>query len=155
MHWRRKWQPTPVFLPGESQGRGSLVGCSPWGREESDTTEVTWQQQVGPSQVPLSNHPCVDLEQRVKIINCRHHLWSGVSRLLHVIFFFLSFFFFFALSDVSILLDFQEGTSLHHWRSLHLVRHFSLSCPPPSCFTPSTSLKPGTLDQGIRSGMLA
>ena len=32
MHWRRKWQPTPAFLPGESQGRGSLVGCSPWGR---------------------------------------------------------------------------------------------------------------------------
>ena len=32
MHWRRKWQPTPVFLPGESQGWGSLVGCSPWGR---------------------------------------------------------------------------------------------------------------------------
>ena len=31
-HWRRKWQPNPVFLPGESQGRGSLVGCSPWGR---------------------------------------------------------------------------------------------------------------------------
>ena len=29
MHWRRKWQPTPVFLPGESQGRGSLVSCSP------------------------------------------------------------------------------------------------------------------------------
>jgi len=45
MHWRRKWQPTPVFLPGESQGRGSLVGCSPWGRTESDTTEATWQQQ--------------------------------------------------------------------------------------------------------------
>ena len=41
MDWRRKWQPTPVFLPGESQGRGSLVGCSPWGRTESDTTEVT------------------------------------------------------------------------------------------------------------------
>ena len=32
MHWRRKWPPTPVFLPGESHGRGSLVGCSPWGR---------------------------------------------------------------------------------------------------------------------------
>ena len=30
LHWRRKWQPTPVFLPGESRGRGSLVGCSPW-----------------------------------------------------------------------------------------------------------------------------
>ena len=45
MHWRRKWQPTPVFLPGESQGQGSLVGCCLWGRTESDTTEVTWQQQ--------------------------------------------------------------------------------------------------------------
>ena len=41
MHWRRKWQPTPVFLPGESQGRGSLVGCHLWGRTESDTTEST------------------------------------------------------------------------------------------------------------------
>ena len=41
MHWRRKWQPTPVFLPGESQGRGSLVGCRLWGHTESDTTEVT------------------------------------------------------------------------------------------------------------------
>ena len=41
MHWRRKWQPTPVFLPGESQGRGSLVGFCLWGRTESDTTEAT------------------------------------------------------------------------------------------------------------------
>ena len=41
MHWRRKWQPTPVFLAGESQGRRSLVGCCLWGRTESDTTEVT------------------------------------------------------------------------------------------------------------------
>ena len=41
MHWRRKWQPTPVFLPGESQEWGSLVGCRLWGRTESDTTEAT------------------------------------------------------------------------------------------------------------------
>ena len=41
MHWRRKWQPTPVFLPGESQGPGSLVGCCLWGCTESDTTEAT------------------------------------------------------------------------------------------------------------------
>ena len=41
MYWGRKWQPTPVFLPGESQGRGSLMGCRLWGRTESDTTEVT------------------------------------------------------------------------------------------------------------------
>ena len=40
-HWRRKWQPTPVFLPGESQGRGSLVGCPLWSRTELDTTEAT------------------------------------------------------------------------------------------------------------------
>ena len=38
---RRKWQPTPVFLPGESQGRGSLVGCRLWGHTESNTTEAT------------------------------------------------------------------------------------------------------------------
>ena len=43
--WRRKWQPTPVFLPGESQGWGSLEGCHLWGRTEVDTTEVTQQQQ--------------------------------------------------------------------------------------------------------------
>ena len=40
-HWRRKWQPTPVFLPGESQGRWSLVGCHLWVHTESDTTEAT------------------------------------------------------------------------------------------------------------------
>ena len=45
MHWRRKWQPTPVFLPGESQGRRCLVGCRLWGCTESDTTEATQQQQ--------------------------------------------------------------------------------------------------------------
>ena len=39
--WRRKWQSTPVFLPGESQGPGSLVGCRLWGGVESDMTEVT------------------------------------------------------------------------------------------------------------------
>ena len=41
MHWRRKWQSTSVFLPGESKGPGSLVGCRLWGHTESDTTEVT------------------------------------------------------------------------------------------------------------------
>ena len=39
--WRRKCQPAPVFLPGESQGRRSLVGCRLWGRTELDKTEVT------------------------------------------------------------------------------------------------------------------
>ena len=38
--WRRAWQPTPVFLPGESHAQRSLVGYSPWGRKETDMTEV-------------------------------------------------------------------------------------------------------------------
>ena len=41
MHWRRKWQPTPVFLLGESQGQGSLVGYHLWGHTKSDMTEAT------------------------------------------------------------------------------------------------------------------
>ena len=40
-NWRRNWQPTPVFLPGEPQGQESLVGCHLWGCTESDTIEVT------------------------------------------------------------------------------------------------------------------
>ena len=43
--WRRKWQPIPVFLPEESQGRRSLVGCCLWGCTELDTTEATQEQQ--------------------------------------------------------------------------------------------------------------
>ena len=54
MYWRRKRQPTPVFLPGETQGWGSLVGCRLWGHTELDTTEVTLQrQQQAESQVAL------------------------------------------------------------------------------------------------------
>ena len=52
MHCRRKWQPTPVFLPGESQGWGSLVGCRLWGCTELDMTEVT--QQLSSSDVRLA-----------------------------------------------------------------------------------------------------
>ena len=39
--WRRAWQPTPIFLPGESHGQRSLGDYSPWGGKESDTTEAT------------------------------------------------------------------------------------------------------------------
>ena len=51
---RSKWQPTPVFLPGESQGLGSLVGCRLWGHTESDMTEATQQQQRHSSLLHLS-----------------------------------------------------------------------------------------------------
>ena len=63
MHWRRKWQPTPVFLPGESQGQGSLVGCGLWGRTESDTTESTQQQQQLPGWLSGKEFTC----------HCRRH----------------------------------------------------------------------------------
>ena len=45
--WRRKWQPTPVFLPGESHGQRSLVGCCPWGCTESNTIEATSVHGIG------------------------------------------------------------------------------------------------------------
>ena len=59
MLWRRKWQPTPVFLPGESQGRGSLVGCHLWAHTESDTTEAasTAVEDMGPCNLVI--WPCV------------------------------------------------------------------------------------------------
>ena len=43
---RGKWQPTPVFLPGKFHGQRCLVGCSPWGHKDSDTTEVTEQARI-------------------------------------------------------------------------------------------------------------
>ena len=65
MHWRRKWQATPVFLPGESQGRGSLVGYRLWDHMEPDTTDATQQQQ----QQLYSLRPFVVLEHALPIIN--------------------------------------------------------------------------------------
>ena len=55
--WRRQWHPTPVLLPGESQGRGSLVGCRLWGRPESDTTEVTAAHPLQSCPIPSSPGP--------------------------------------------------------------------------------------------------
>ena len=66
MHWRRKWQPTPAFLPGESQGWGSLVGCRLWCRAESDTTEATQQQQCPFDSITVQRraHYILRLEKR-------------------------------------------------------------------------------------------
>ena len=77
MHWRRTWQSTPVFLPGESRGRGSLVGCRLWGRTESDTTKATQQQQqqllttavvLSPIFSILQAHDCLPSSQ-ARVIN--------------------------------------------------------------------------------------
>ena len=55
--WRRKWQPTPVLLPGKSHGLRNLVGYSPWGRKESDPTEELPFLPFLPP--PVSNSPCL------------------------------------------------------------------------------------------------
>ena len=52
MHWRRKWQPTPVFLPGESQGQGSLVGCRLWVAQGQ--TQLKWLNSSSSSNMKLS-----------------------------------------------------------------------------------------------------
>ena len=89
MHWRRKWQPTPVFLPGESQGRGSLVGCRLWGRTESDTTEATWQQQQQQQQYWTTNLTLKTLKYTSMVLHafspsCLHfckqvfYVWSPI-----------------------------------------------------------------------------
>ena len=81
MHWRRKWQPTPVFLPGESQGWGSLVGCHLWGRKESDTTEATQQQQNVPKLHSLPEFTSRYQSQRLALL-ARILLHSPTSSLL-------------------------------------------------------------------------
>ena len=82
MHWRRKWQPTPVFLPGESQGQRSLVRCRLWGHTESDTTKVTQQQQQS-----LSTHTPFKYE-RLSLLECLD------IKTRTLVFFFKGYFFF-------------------------------------------------------------
>ena len=74
MHWKKKWQPTPVFLPGEPQGWGSLVGCVPWGHWESDMTERlhlhALEMEMAPTPVFLPGEP----QGRGSLVGC--HLWG-------------------------------------------------------------------------------
>ena len=78
---RRQWHPTPVLLPGKSHGWRSLVGCSPWGREESDTTEqlpfhfslytfMHWKRKWQPTPVFLPG----EFQGRGSLVGCR--LWG-------------------------------------------------------------------------------
>ena len=57
--WRKAWQPTPLFLPGEYHGQRSLVGYSPWGRKESDTTEWFSIHIIDGSQIMCIDIACV------------------------------------------------------------------------------------------------
>ena len=73
MHWRRKWQPTPVFLPGESQGRGSLVGCRLWGR----TVRHDWSDLAAAAPIlRLSPLLPTQLWFLLCIFCCRNIFWS-------------------------------------------------------------------------------
>ena len=83
MHWRRKWQPTPVFLPGESHWRGSLVGCRLWGRTESDTTAATQQQQQQQQMFNNTETFKLVLRNQWEIWACRvemYKLWFRCAR---------------------------------------------------------------------------
>ena len=77
--WRRQWQPTPVFLPRESLGQRSLVGCCPWSRTELDMTEATqhacmhWRRKWQPTPVFL---PRESQGQR-SLVGCR--LWGSTE----------------------------------------------------------------------------
>ena len=64
MHWRRKWQPTPVFLPGKSHGRRSLVGCSSWGVSKSRTrlSDFTFTFHFHALEKEMATHSCSCLE---------------------------------------------------------------------------------------------
>ena len=70
MHWRRKWQPTSVFLPGESQGWGSLIGCRLWVSTESDATEAAWQQQLQQQQQQQPVPRCIPTLSAASTLLC-------------------------------------------------------------------------------------
>ena len=91
--WRRKWQPTPVFLPGEFHGQRSMVGYSPWGHNESDTTEWLTTHTQGSQRV---RHDRSDLawhtirhshcgKKQVVTPNCFYHpsylQWKNIKKL--------------------------------------------------------------------------
>ena len=98
MHWRRKWQPAPVFLPGESQGRQSLVGCRLWGRTESDTTEATQQQQLALMVIITEIHQAHVVWQAVSSTHLTHfhsllHLTTSQASVPVQAFYLIKFFF--------------------------------------------------------------
>ena len=71
--WRSKWQNTPVFLPGKSHGQRSLVGYSPWGCTELDTTEHTHIQKMNLRAVGYSSFTCLSTDYKY-IKQCLYHL---------------------------------------------------------------------------------
>ena len=107
MHWRRKWQPTPVFLPGECQGQRSLVGGHLWGCTESDTTEATY---FSPTIHFLIRSCYINLpklnicfQSAVSFLHVLHVLQSYLSTKVHVKWYFQWKKFFFSFRSLFIL----------------------------------------------------
>ena len=106
MHWRRKWQPTPVFLPGESQGWGSLVGCGLWGR----TVRYNWSDLAAAAArvfdrkviiYTFLHDISIKLEKRIKmIISLYHYEWSTSSVIISL---FLKIYFDITISPLAFL----------------------------------------------------
>ena len=133
MYWRRKWQPTPAFLPGESQGRGSLVGCCLWGRTELDMTEATQQQQQHTYGHLIFDKGVKNIQRRKDSLfsewwwenwtaSCKRMRWMTLS-----------------LFDSNISLLALTGTpvkepNLHHAQQLSLAAH--LASPPAAATHP-------------------
>ena len=83
--WRRKWQPTPVFLPGESHGKWSLAGYSPWGCRESDMTEqfhLTWLEELMWSRSINIISPLA--EESITILGEEHPQWTLHTFIIYV-----------------------------------------------------------------------
>ena len=76
MCWRRKWQPTPVFLPGKSHGQRSLVGYSPWGCKELDTTERLYSLSRRITSI------IVTLKKKKKLLSNNDILWAFYTYLV-------------------------------------------------------------------------
>jgi len=117
MHWKRKWQSTPVFLPGESQGWGRLVGCRLWGCTESDQTRL---KQLSSSEIQTEEKQAVDV--------C-------------FLSFFLSIWFSFLLARCrreSILtlkgIDMKSGLFFIFNKSIRVDKHTGKTCSSPCVF---------------------
>ena len=80
MHWRRKWQPTPVFLPGESQEWGSLVGCHLWGHDWSDlAAAAAAAAEISKLTSSLRQHVIHALVQFSSVIQLCLTLWDSMN----------------------------------------------------------------------------
>ena len=87
MYWRRKWQPTPVFLPGESQGWGSLVGCRLWGHTESDTAERLHFSYLEPVCCTMASSnccflTCIQVSQEEGLVVWYSHLFQNFPQFI-------------------------------------------------------------------------